>query len=85
MKTSKLLSISSKNYGEDGVGLDSEEINNLLESSILTPEERFYTKEEVKELCEKSFDAGQAYVQGSHKDFIQTHKNKEAFIAHLGL
>lgn len=44
-----------------------------------------YTSEEVKHLCEKSFDGGQAYVQGSHKDFIQTHKNKEEFIKSLNL
>ena len=51
----------------------------------LFPTTKLYTSEEVKELCGRSFYAGQAYAQGSHKDFIQTHKNKETFINHLDI
>ena len=51
----------------------------------LFPTTKLYTYEEVKKLCEKSFDRGQAYVQGSHKDFIQTNKNKEEFVKSLNL
>lgn len=52
---------------------------------VLFPTTKLYTSEEVKHLCEKSFDGGQSYVQGSHKDFIQTHKNKEEFVKSLKL
>ena len=57
----------------------------LIWFNSLFPTTKLYTSEEVKHFCEKSFDAGQAYVQGSHEDFIQTHKNKEEFIKSLNL
>lgn len=52
---------------------------------ITIPEQKVYTSKEVENLCRISFDAGQAYAQGSHKDFIQIHKNKEDFINSLDL
>ena len=51
-----------------------DELKNVLsESTPLIPE------------IKKAFNAGGAYTLGSHKKFIQTHPNKQDYIANLKL
>ena len=43
-------------------------------------EEKMYSRSEVEKLCEKAFDAGEAYRTGSCEGFKQIHPNKYEWI-----
>jgi hypothetical protein len=47
------------------------------------PNHYYWTNEAIIDLIRKAFDAGSAYAIGDHKDFTQTHPDRETYIANL--
>ncbi len=72
---------------------EKEELKKLINKHVGYGEQEIYDK--IDELCsqstplipvvKKAFDAGGAYTLGSHKEFTQTHPNKQDYITNLKL
>lgn len=74
------ISIAPNIYIESAYKVLLSQFNEMFKPGTI-----LYTAEEVTNLCSKSFEAGQSYAIGSHKDLIQIHKGKNEFIESLNL
>jgi len=83
-----LNTISSENYGDDGVGLTSEELNNIIIPekergiNIVNVDEKKYTRKEVEILCNKAINFGYYlnFPEKTLEDFFPKYEKKQNWI-----